>query len=111
MTGAGKVEIRSHRRRIRSAIATASSCVRTFASSFRSPPEMKARSPPPLMTTTLASRRAVQGRVQRVHGRGADRVAHLGPVDRDDGHPFVQVERYFGHEVLHSDIGILIFGK
>ena len=54
-TGTGNVAIRSHSRRIRTAIATAPSNVRIFASSFRSPPETNARSPPPRITSTSAT--------------------------------------------------------
>ena len=47
--------MRSSSRRTVRAMATASSWVRTVASSLRSPPETNARSPPPRMTSTAAS--------------------------------------------------------
>jgi hypothetical protein len=55
--------------------------------------------------------RGVQDLLQGIHGRGADRVADAGPVHGHDRDAIVAVQRYLGHLILLSDIGILIFSK
>ena len=78
MTGAGNVASRSHRRRIRSAIATAPSKSRICASSFRSPPGDERAVAAAADDQHGSRRHRVQGRVQRVHRLQADRVARPG---------------------------------